>query len=155
MNRVVITAFVLAQNGRLLNVFLHLKVMESCCTTGFSRLMGEVLWEWCTLLFLIVYTLPQPCTTGYSTSWGGKWNPGNLGGIVLFWYASNGFRPVSAVNSFKSMAYKSHANRESACNTDADSFYNVLPGHYWCYYMSTPILGDPNAHVWEFYSMGE
>ena len=57
LNRVVITAFVLAQNGRLLNVFLHLKVMESCCTTGFSRLMGEVLWECCTLLFFnCVYT---------------------------------------------------------------------------------------------------
>ena len=44
------SGFVVAQPIWLANASLHLKAMESCCTTGFLRPMGKVMWEWCTLL---------------------------------------------------------------------------------------------------------
>ena len=94
------------------------------------------------------------CTSGYSTSWSAEWNGGNLGGDVVSFYASNQIRPVSTLNPFKSVAYQSHANCESACIQDAVSFYNVLPGYFCRCYTSQPSLRDPGAEAWEFCSIG-
>jgi len=103
--------------------------------------------------YAVELPLTQRCTSGYSASWGAEWNAGNLGGIVLSWYAMNGFRPANTLNPFKSVAYKSHANCESACNQDAASFYNVLPGYYCRCYTSKPSLADSGSETWEFCSM--
>jgi hypothetical protein len=100
-----------------------------------------------------IYQKPAECTSGYSTAWVTEWNAGNLGGIVLSWYAMTEFRPVNTLNPLKSVAYKSHANCESACNQDAASFYNVLPGEYCRCYSTKPSLADPGAQPWEFCSI--